>query len=109
MNTFFTPPDHVHFLARKLYGKGQITDVSIAHLEKNGGGPAQNHTHVHDHLFFVTEGEAEIILDKERVILHKNDSYLVPGSIPHSVWNHSGEQTTMIGISVMPEENEKRE
>lgn len=103
MDTFFTPPDHIQFLAKKLYGKGTITDVSIAHLEPNGGGPTKNHIHPHHHLFIVTEGEAEIILDEERILLQKNESYLVQGGIPHSVWNHADKTTTIIGISIMPE------
>ncbi len=34
---FFTPPDHINFLAKRLYGKGQISDISIARMGKNGG------------------------------------------------------------------------
>ena len=102
-NKLFTPPEHVHFLAQKLYDKGNMLDCSIAYLEQNGGGPLQNHTHVHNHLFIVTEGEAEIKLDDKSIILRKNESYLVNGSIPHSVWNHAQQLTVMIGITIMPE------
>ena len=103
MENMFTPPNHVNFLAKKLYGKGEITDISMAYLQENGGGPIENHTHSHNHFFIVTEGEAKIILEDKTVILKKVESFLVEGKISHSVWNNISQQTTMIGISVMPE------
>lgn len=100
---FFTPPDHVNFLAEKLYGNlGEITDVSIAEIGKDGGGPIKNHTHDHDHLFIVTEGEAKIIVGDEIRILKQNEAYLVKGGKPHSVWNNTDGRTVMIGASVIP-------
>ena len=101
MNGFMTPPNHVHFLAKKLFADvGEIIDGSIAYLEKDGGGPAERHTHVHNHLFIVVKGEAKIIMGDETVIVKENESYFVDGSIPHSVWNNLSETTIMIGISV---------
>jgi len=101
MKNFITPPNHVRFLAKKLFGNiGEIIDGSIAYLEKQGGGPLENHTHEHNHLFIVTEGEAKIILGEEVIIVKENESYLVDGQIPHSVWNNTENKTVMIGISV---------
>ncbi|MCM1577170.1 MAG: cupin domain-containing protein [Ruminococcus sp.] len=97
---FFTPPDHVNFLAKSICGKAGITDVSIAKLGKEGGGPLLNHTHPHNHLFIVTDGEAKIILGDKTIILRKNESFLVDGSIPHSVWNNREEETVMVGINI---------
>lgn len=72
MNEFMIPPDHVNFLAKKLFGNsGKIKDVSIAYLQKEGGGPTEPHTHSHDHLFIVTSGEAKINYGKEIIILEK--------------------------------------
>lgn len=35
MKEFITPPDHIHFLAKKLFADcGEIIDGSIAYLEK---------------------------------------------------------------------------
>lgn len=100
MNEFITPPNHINFLAKKLFQNvGEIIDGSIAYLEKQGGGPLKNHTHEHNHLFIVTEGEAKIILNNEVVLVKKNESYLVKGNIPHSVWNNIDGNTVMIGIS----------
>lgn len=88
MENTFTPHDHVNFAARSLFGDGKISDVSIAFIDENGGGPITNHTHAHNHLFIVTEGEARIDLNGEKIILEKNESFLVKGKIPHSVWNN---------------------
>ncbi len=101
MEEFMTPPKHVNFKAKKLFGQmGQIMDGAIAYISLDGGGPVEQHTHEHDHLFIVTEGEAKILLDNENVIVKKNESFLVKGKIPHSVWNNSDGETVMIGITV---------
>ena len=101
MEEFITPPEHIHFLAKKLFGQmGEIIDGSIAYLENQGGGPIKLHTHEHNHLFIVVQGEAKIILGEKTVILKENESYLVQGTVPHSVWNNREDTTVMIGISV---------
>ncbi|MDE5993770.1 MAG: cupin domain-containing protein [Oscillospiraceae bacterium] len=98
---FITPPNHVNFLAKKLFGEiGEIIDGSIAYLQPNGGGPDELHTHDHNHLFIVTKGEAKILLGDKEIIVKKDESFLVKGSIPHSVWNNTDAETVMIGISV---------
>ena len=98
---FMTPPNHVNFEAKKLFGEvGQIVDGSIAYMDLKGGGPTQKHTHEHNHLFIVVKGEAKILLGDEEVILRKDESFLVEGTIPHSVWNNLDDETVMIGISV---------
>jgi mannose-6-phosphate isomerase-like protein (cupin superfamily) len=101
MEEFITPPEHIHFLAKKLFGQmGEIVDGSIAYLENQGGGPIKVHTHEHNHLFIVVQGEAKIILGEKTVIVKENESYLVQGTVPHSVWNNQEDTTVMIGISV---------
>ena len=102
MQEFITPPQHTNFLAKKLFAaQGELIDGSIAYLEPNGGGPTEQHTHEHNHLFIVVSGEAKILLGTEEMILKANNSFLVNGNIPHSVWNNSAETTVMIGLSVI--------
>ena len=57
---FITPAAHVGFLAKRLFGReeGRIKDGAVAYLEPGGGGPTEQHTHNHDHLFIVVKGEA---------------------------------------------------
>ena len=98
---FITPPEHLKFLAKKLFGNcGEIIDGAIAYLEPNGGGPVKLHTHPHNHLFIVISGQAKDLLDKEEKIINENEAFLVKGEIPHSVWNNSQNTTVMLGISV---------
>ena len=101
MEDFTTPINHINFFAKKIFGNLEqtILDGSIAYLDKEGGGPIEMHTHDHNHLFIVVEGEAKIILGDNEVILSKNEFYLVKGKIPHSVWNNREEVTMMVGIS----------
>lgn len=98
---FMTPPAHVNFEAKKLFGAmGEIVDGAIAYMTLNGGGPLEQHMHPHNHLFIVVEGEAKILYGDREVVIHKNESFLVEGKIPHSVWNNLETETVMIGISV---------
>ena len=93
MNEFMTPPKHVNFRAKKLLGAvGNIVDGAVAYMDLDGGGPTELHTHEHNHLFIVTEGEAKILLD---------EAFLVEGRIPHSCWNNIEGVTKIIGITVI--------
>jgi quercetin dioxygenase-like cupin family protein len=101
MQDFMTPPKHVNFRAKKLFGEmGRIVDGSVAYIKLNGGGPTELHTHEYNHLFIVTEGEARIQLGDETVIIHKDEAFLFEGRIPHSCWNNTDGMTKMIGITV---------
>ena len=93
---------HVNFRAKKLFGAvGNIVDGAVAYIDLNGGRPTKLHTHEHNHLFIVTEGEARILLGDEELIIHKDEAFLVEGRIPHSCWNNIDGVTKMIGINVV--------
>lgn len=101
MQEFITPPEHINFKAKKLFGQmGKIIDGSIAYVDLSGGGPTKQHTHSHNHLFIVVQGEAKVLLGSDEIIIKKDEAFLVEGKIPHSVWNNSDNETVMIGISV---------
>lgn len=98
---FICPPEHINFLAKKLYdGNAEIADAAIAYLEPGGGGPVHKHTHTHNHLFIVVKGEARIEFDDKEVLIRENESYLVDGTQPHSVWNNLTTTTVMVGITL---------
>lgn len=41
---FITPPNHIKFLAKPLFGKcGEIQNGAIAYLQPGGGGPIEPH------------------------------------------------------------------
>ncbi len=102
MNDFITPPDHTGFLARRICGiaAGGIRDIAIALIEPGGGGPEPAHTHAHDHLFIVNQGEVTIFMDGTAHILKADEALLVPGKSLHSVWNRSGDPVKMTGITL---------
>ena len=57
-----TTPKDVNFQAKKLFGAaGEVLDGSIAYIAPKGGGPTEQHTHEHDHLFSVVKGEAKVL------------------------------------------------
>ena len=98
---FMTPPEQVNFQAKPLFGaEGAIKDGAIAYLAPQGGGPTTPHTHAHDHLFIVVQGEAKILRGGETVIVGKNEAFRVTGTIPHAIWNNLDSETVMIGISI---------
>lgn len=103
MDEFFTPPNHVHFLAKKLFGEieGTVIDGSIAYIDPNGGGPLEPHTHPHDHLFIVIEGEITISTPEEEICIQKNNHFLLKGMITHAVFNKKNSQAIVMGISIM--------
>lgn len=106
---FMTPPAHIHFEAKQLFGDcGEIVNGAIAYLQPQGGGPLTLHTHDTDHLFIVVRGEAKVLLEKEEVIIRENESYLVRGNIPHSVWNNTEAETVMIGITLKRNNSEEK-
>lgn len=108
MKDFITSPNHTDFLAKKLFADcGEIIDGSIAYLSANGGGPTEQHTHKHNHLFVVISGRAKVKFQDREVIINENESYLVSGSEPHSVWNDSTTTTIMLGISVKEKTQDK--
>ena len=73
-----TPPKHVNFHAKKLFGEmGRIVDGSVAYIELNGGGPTELHTHEHNHLFIVTEGDVFIINGSPRVAKFSNTDKII--------------------------------
>ena len=101
-----TPPAHVAFEAKKLFGAvGEIIDGSVACVLPGGGGPTERHTHEHSHLFIVTKGEAKALVGDETVIIRENEAYLLDGRLPHSVWGSADGETVMLGISVRPRGN----
>ena len=44
--------------------------------------------------------EAKKLQGAEEVVIRQDEAYLVQGSIPHSVWSNTNEETVMLGLSV---------
>lgn len=99
---FSTPTEHIKFFAKKLFGEcGQILDGAIAYIEPSGGGPIEQHTHEKNHLFIVISGEIKVLYGNDIKIFRSNESFLVEGKVPHSIWNNTEETAIMLGISII--------
>ncbi|WP_160150002.1 hypothetical protein [Parabacteroides sp. Marseille-P3160] len=43
------------------------------------------------------KGEAKVLFEDKTQIIAENNSFIVDGNRPHSVWNNTSETTIMIG------------
>lgn len=99
-NTFITPEGHKDFHAKKLFDEiAKVHWGAIAYIEKNGGGPENNHVHSDNHIFIVVSGEVKIIYGDEKIIAGKDEVVFVNGMIPHSIWNNGDKTATVIKLS----------
>lgn len=97
---FMTPEGHSNFFAKKLFNEmGKIQWGAIAYIEKDGGGPQNNHTHSDNHIFIVVDGEVKIVMGDKEIVAGKNQSVFVDGMIPHSIWNNGDKTAVVIKIS----------
>ena len=100
---YVTPPYHIGFKAKKIYGepiKGEFLDCAIAYIEPNGGGPRPSHTHQHSHFFIVTKGVTTIHIGQELFRIKEDEAIYVDGKIKHSIWNETDKELKMIGITI---------
>ena len=101
MKDFVAPPYNLLLLTKDLFGICRERVVcSITFHEATGGGPPNQHTHEHSHVFIIIEGQTKVLMDSAEKIVNPNESILVDGGIPHSVWNNTDSRTVMRGISI---------
>ncbi len=71
---------------RELYSTG---DAQVMHLSLQAGEQLKPHITPVDVFFFVIEGEAEILIGKEKMKVEKNSLVESPKDIPHCIYNNS--------------------
>ncbi len=99
-HSFITPDGHQGFKAKKLFDEmGKIRWGAIAYIEKNGGGPKNNHTHSDDHIFIVVDGEVRIVSGSREIVARKDQAVFVDGMMPHSIWNNGDKTAVVVKIS----------
>ncbi len=104
MGDFITPEGHRDFLAKRLFdGIGQVEWGALAYIQKGGGGPEGGHTHASAHVFIVTEGEVQVMLDGEPHTVKQDEVFFVPGGAPHSIWNRGEATAKVIKLNVRQE------
>ncbi len=99
-HSFITPDGHQGFKAKRLFDEmGKIRWGAIAYIEKNGGGPENNHTHSNDHIFIVVDGEVRIVSGSREIVAGKDQAVFVDGMTPHSIWNNGDKTAVVVKIS----------
>jgi quercetin dioxygenase-like cupin family protein len=67
---------------------GQTDNLMIVVVDLNDGPKAQPdppHSHPHEQVAYVAEGEVIFLMDGEETHLRPGDMYLVPSGKPHSI------------------------
>lgn len=106
LSGFNLPSDHVDYFKKDLFGDcGEVLNGAVSYIYPNGGGPFEQHTHDNDHLVVIVRGQAKVLLADTFYIIHENESYIVKGDIPHSIWNNSSDTTILVGITLKANHN----
>jgi quercetin dioxygenase-like cupin family protein len=88
---------------RKVLFSGELTFVL---LEAKGptSGPIELHSHVHDQISYVMEGELEVQIGDETRNISTGGFYRVPVNVPHGVQVLSG-KLTLVDAFTPPRED----
>lgn len=73
-------------------------ETSMQGFEIEPGATVPEHSHPHEQIGFVYEGELTFQCGEESTVVEAGDSFVIPGGEPHSVENHG--DVTARGIDV---------
>ncbi len=59
-------------------------NVSVAHVDLDAGAVLPEHTHYHEQVVNVVDGELELTVDGEITILTRGRAMVLPPNVPHS-------------------------
>ncbi len=92
---------HTGVLAKILLKDcGNINNVGIEIIKPHGGGPNHPDLHRHDHMFIVVEGEIRAEISGATKVIKKDESIIVDGRLPHSIWNDADTPAKVVKISI---------
>jgi quercetin dioxygenase-like cupin family protein len=74
---------------RRIYHLENLMVVICDFSNGPASEPDKPHTHPHEQITYVAEGELYFFLDKEKHHLKKGDVYTVPPDVPHCIQNIS--------------------
>lgn len=72
----------------------------IIHFGPMGGGPFILHSHDYSHLIAAVKGEISVVFEDEEIKLSCNESCVVDGKRPHSVWNRTESEATAVDVYI---------
>lgn len=73
-----------------LYGRfvhGETMTLSFVDIKK--GSVLNEHKHPHEQITYILEGELEMIIGGERMLLTEGMVHVIPGNVPHSAFAHT--------------------
>ena len=73
-----------------LYGRfvhGETMTLSFVDIKK--GSVLKEHQHPHEQITYILEGELEMIIGGERMLLTPGMVHVIPGNVPHSAYAHT--------------------
>ncbi len=73
-------------------------DMNIQHADFEPGSVLEEHSHHHEQITFVYEGEFDIIIDGERYTMEAGDVCIIDGHTPHKVVNETDEVARAVDI-----------
>ena len=77
-------------IAPGLYGRfvhGKTMTLSFVDITK--GSRLPEHSHPHEQITFIMEGELEMTIGGEKMMLTKGMVHVIPGNVPHSALAHT--------------------
>ena len=87
---------------RTVYGEKIM--MSFVYFDPNSD--VQEHSHPHEQMGTVIEGEFELVIDGESKIVRAGDAYLVPSNVNHSARTFD-KKTVVLDIFSPPREDYK--
>ena len=79
---------------------GNIINVAIVVMEPHGGGPNTPGLHRHDPMFIVVEGEIRAQIGGATKVVKKDETIMVDGRLPHSIWNDGDTPAKVVKLSI---------
>lgn len=73
-----------------LYGRfvhGETMTLSFVDIQK--GSQLPEHSHPHEQITYILEGELEMNIGGEKMLLTAGMVHVIPGNMPHSAYAHT--------------------
>jgi quercetin dioxygenase-like cupin family protein len=86
LNKEATPINSLPGVIRRTLAVGQSMMICEFTFEENVTIPM--HTHPNEQVGYVVDGLVEMIIDDEKFLLQKGDTYLTPSNVPHGAYLH---------------------
>jgi len=77
-----------------LFGDGAMLNL----LDFEPGASVQEHSHPHEQLGLVVEGELVLAIDGVEHRLAAGHGYQIPGGVPHAAWTEEGGRCRVLDV-----------